>query len=102
MRDKESARFRRSGPIGLVRLIRELTLTVPLPAVRSEAVAGARRTRIVDGVTFEQYPSVYSPKNLIGQLKFAMRHEPIDLAVLHAVFQALDPHLLESWIRDEH
>lgn len=84
-----------------MRIIQELGLSVPMPAVRSEAVAGARRTRMSDGIVFEYYPRIYAPENLIGQLKFAMRHEPIDLRVLHAVFQVLEPSLLESWVRAE-
>ena len=30
-----------------------------------------------------------------------MRHEPVDLGVLHAVFRVLDPSLLEAWVRAE-
>ena len=98
---KESRNETLPAPIGLVRLIQELGLSVNLPAVRSEVVAGARRTRVSDGIVFEYYPRIYAPENLIGQLKFAMRHEPIDLGVLHAVFQVLEPSLLESWVRAE-
>lgn len=100
--DKESSLGRSPEPIGLIRLVRELGLSVPLPAVRSEVVAGARRTRIVDGTIIEQYPPVYLPKNLIGHLKFAMRHEPLDLAVLHAALKILGHRLLEDWVRQEH
>jgi hypothetical protein len=102
MSDKESQPIQPLGPTGLLRLINELGLAVPLPAMRSEVIAGARRTRIADGVVFEQYPVLYAPKSLVGHLKFAMRHEPVDLAVLHAVFSTLDRQLLENWVRKEH
>ncbi len=101
MKDKEFPPSERLGPVGLMRVVNELGLAVPPPATRSEVLAGARRTRIADGIIFEQYPPIYAPKTLLGHLKFAMRHEAIDLAVLHAVFSALDRRLLESWIRKE-
>jgi len=100
--DKEFQQVDPLGPIGLIRLINELRLALPLPATRSEVIAGVRRTRIAEGVIFEQYPALYAPKSLVGHLKFAMRHEPVDLAVLHAVFSALDRTLLETWVRTEH
>ena len=53
MADKEFRSEARPASIGLVRLIQELELAVPLPAVRSEVVAGARRTRMSDGIVFE-------------------------------------------------
>lgn len=102
MNDKKNSPAHELGPIGLTRLIRDLGLTVPSPATRSEVIAGARRTRIADGIVVEQYPSVYAPKTLLGHLKFAMRHEPVDLAVLQAAFSALDRKPLENWIRDDH
>src|SRR5213594_2674832 len=102
MRDTEFQSSFLPAPVGLVRLVHELGLAVPLPTVQSEVVAGARRTRITQRVVFEQYPRSYAPANLIGQLKFAMRYEPIDLGVLYAVFHALDRKLLEAWVRKEH
>jgi len=101
MADKDSAQSRLPEPIGLMRLIEDLRLSIPPPAVRSEAVAGARRTKIADGKVIEDYPRSYAPQSLIGQLKFAMRYEPIDLAVLKAAFRALDTRTLVTWIREE-
>jgi hypothetical protein len=102
MDDKKTPSADRLGPIGLTRLIRDLDLKIPLPATRSEVVAGARRSRIADGLVLEQYPPLYAPKALLGHLKFALRHEPVDMGVLHAVLTALDRKLLENWVRDEH
>lgn len=87
--------------VGLCWLIEDLQLQVPLPATRSEIVAGARRTIVADGKILEQYPKNYAPKGLFGNLRFALRYEPIALDVYSAVFQALDPHQLEEWIRSE-
>ncbi len=87
--------------IGLYRLIEELGLEVVLPAVRSEAVRGARKTRVADGLVLEQYPQTYAPKDLFGHLRFAMRYEPIDLGVLAVFFERVDRKALETWVREE-
>jgi hypothetical protein len=42
--------------IGLCRLAEDLQLQIPLPATRSEIIAGARRTIAADGRILEQYP----------------------------------------------
>jgi hypothetical protein len=65
--------------IGLHKLIDEFSLPVNRPAVRSEVVRGARKTRIADGIVLEQYPPTYAPTDMFGHLRFAMRYEPIDL-----------------------
>ena len=100
MSDKEIMQY--PAPIGLARLIAALGLSVPPPTVRSEAVAGARRTKVADGTVIEQYPRSYAPQDEIGHLKFAMRYEPIDLGVLHTIFQVFDAARLEAWVRQEH
>src|ERR1039457_5272315 len=87
--------------IGLCHLIEELKLQVPLPAARSQIVAGARKTIAADGKVLEQYPKNYAPKGLFGNLRFALRYEPIALDVYLAIFQALDTLQLEEWIRSE-
>jgi hypothetical protein len=87
--------------IGLHWLIEELGLAVVRPAVRSEAIRGARKTRITDGTVLEQYPLAYGPTDLFGHLRFAMRYEPIDLNVLAALFEKVDRQALESWIKSE-
>ncbi len=87
--------------IGLHWLIEELGLHVVCPAVRSEAIRGARKTRIADGTVLEQYPLAYGPTDLFGHLRFAMRYEPIDLNVLKALFEKVDRQALEVWIKSE-
>ena len=87
--------------IGLCHLIEELKLQVPLPAARSQIVAGARKTIAADGKVLEQYPKNYMPKGLIGNLRFALRYEPIALDVYLALFQTLETRQLEDWIRSE-
>src|SRR5580693_6099028 len=87
--------------IGLHRLIEELGLDVVRPAVRSETVRGARKTRIADGSVLEQYPLAYAPKDLFGHLRFAMRYEPIDLGALASLFAKVDHKALEAWVKEE-
>jgi Fic family protein len=87
--------------IGLYWLIEELGLAVVPPAIRSEAIRGARKTRIVDGTVLEQYPLAYGPKDLFGHLRFAMRYEPVDLNVLVAFFEKVSRDDFEAWINSE-
>jgi Fic family protein len=87
--------------IGLYWLIEELGLAVVPPAVRSEAIRGARKTRISDGTVLEQYPLAYGPTDLFGHLRFAMRYEPIDLNVLVAFFEKVGRDDFETWIKSE-
>jgi len=87
--------------IGLCRLIEEFQLEVPLPATRSEIVRGARKTIAADGKILEQYPRNYAPKGQFGDLRFALRYEPVALDVYLAIFQTLDTRQLEEWVRSE-
>jgi hypothetical protein len=87
--------------IGLYRLIEELGLVVVPPAVRSEAICGARKTRIADGMVLEQFPLAYGPTDLFGHLRFAMRYEPIDLNVPVAFFEKVGRDDFETWVKSE-
>jgi hypothetical protein len=93
---------REATPIGLVKLIEELGLRVPWPAVRSEAVRGARRTKVLEDSVLEQYPMTYAPTDLLGHLRFAMRYEPLDVGVLLAAFAKIPRQEMERWVRAEY
>jgi hypothetical protein len=88
-------------PIGLVAVVEELKLQVPLPAVRSFVVAGARKTRVENEAIYELYPRTYGTKSLYENLKFAMRYEPIDLGVLKAAFVRIEAKDVETWVKAE-
>jgi len=88
-------------PVGLIALIAALDLRVPLPAVRSFVTRGARRTNISGSNISEFYPHRFEQDTVTGNLKFAMRYEPIDLGVLHAAFESLDRADMEEWVRSE-
>lgn len=89
--------------VGLAALRETLALRVPPPAVQSYIVAGARRTEVLPGgQVVEHYPRSYAPEGSpLSHLKFALRHEPLDLGVLVAALKALDPEELAAWIRRE-
>lgn len=90
------------NPIGHAWLKRELALGVPPPAVESYAVAGARRTEAHGRRTIEFYPRPYATEQtVVANLRFALRHEPVDLGVLVATFKAIDAGELEATIRSE-
>src|ERR1700722_2841204 len=87
--------------IGLHKLIDAFSLPVNRPAVRSEEVRRARKTRFADGTVLEQYPPTYAPTDIYGHLRFAMRYEPIDLNVLDVLFQTVERTAFEEWIKTE-
>lgn len=94
----------RSGEryIGHMGLITRFGLAVPKPSTVSIAGASRRRTVIEDGSRVERYPPAYRYDNsAIGDLKFALRNEPVDLGVLNAAFHTIDPEELKAWIHAE-
>jgi hypothetical protein len=101
MADDKSTRNFPILSIGLHRLIGDYDLQVPLPETRSEIVPGARRTIVSDGNVLERYPKNYMPKAPLGDLRFALRYEPIALDVYRALFQRMDSRELADWIRSE-
>src|SRR6266542_4036696 len=101
MLDQSLPSNRRATPIGLIALIQELELPVRLPTVRSWSRASARKSSVTSGTINEYYPPRYARHGVIGNLKFALRYEPIDLSVYHALFKMLENELLEGWIRQE-
>jgi len=91
-----------SIPIGQMALHVATGSSIPLPGVRSYIVSGARRTHQEATYTEEYYPPRYATDGtLIGNLRFALRYEPVDLGVLHAAFLAIGRDSLTDWIRTE-
>ena len=89
-------------PIGHAWLRRELRLPVPPPAVESYIAAGARRTESHGSRVVELYPRQYSTDgSVVSNLRFALRHEPVDLGVLAAALKAVDAADIEAWVRRE-
>lgn len=90
------------NPIGQAWLRREMGLAIPAPAVESFVVAGARRTEVHGSRIIELYPRPYATDATVAShLRFALRHEPVDLGVLVAALKAIEPAELETWVRRE-
>ena len=90
------------SPIGQAWLRSELDLAVPPPAVESYVGAGARRTEVHGPRTVELYPRQYATGgSVVAHLRFALRHEPVDLGVLVATLEAIEAADLETWVRAE-
>ena len=90
------------APIGQEWLRRELRLAVPAPAIESYVIQGARRTEIQGRRTIEFYPRQYATDgNVTSHLRFALRHEPLDIGVFVAALKKLDPTDIAEWVRAE-
>lgn len=88
--------------VGFGALIDRLGVVCPEPAVSSVVGPGARHTTRSKGLHVEKYPLAYAPDDTIfGNLKFALRYEPIDVGILVRVMRAIDPRDVTSWILSE-
>lgn len=90
-------------PLGQLALHRLLELKVPEPQHQSFA-APKKRPREVAGYGIREfYPSSAAPagEDLLDHLAFALKREPLDLGVLAATFEKLEPRSLAEWVRAE-
>jgi hypothetical protein len=89
-------------PIGQAWLRSNLDLPVPPPAHESFVGTGVRRTEVHGGRVLEFYPTTYAvADDPVAHLKFALRHEPIDLTLLVAALRALPEGDLVAWVGRE-
>lgn len=89
-------------PIGQLALHQMLGLEVPLPAMRSYVVQGARKSEREGAITVEFYPPQWTPlPTPLGHLKFALKHEAYDLRLLNAALRAFPKTSLQDWVRSE-
>lgn len=89
-------------PIGHAWLRQQLGLRAIAPAVESYIVAGARRTEVHNGRTTELYPRAYATDaDPLAHLKFALKHEPLDLGVIIAALKSMDASALRAWVLAE-
>lgn len=83
-------------------LRRELKLAVPPPAVESYIAPGPRRSEADGSRTAELYPKAYAPSgSVVSHLRFMLRHEAFDIGVLVAALKAVEPAILEGWVRNQ-
>jgi hypothetical protein len=87
---------------GHMGLLQRFGLDLPAPPVVSIVGAGTRRSLVESGQTVERYLAGYDyGDSATGDIKFALRYEPVDLRILNAAFHRLDPADLEVWIERE-
>ena len=92
----------RPSPVGHAWLRQALGLSVPTPAVESYVIPGARRTEHHGRRILEFYPRAYAAGDaMTAHLRFAFRHEPIDIGILVAALKVIDPGEIEAWVRAE-
>ncbi len=93
----------RDNAVGLHALIRDFQLKVPLPLVRSEIVRRTRKTITTADRVLEQYPAAkgYQAAGFEGNLRFALRYEPVDVGVYKALFLTVPRHDVEQWVKKE-
>lgn len=93
---------KRESTVGLHAIIDQFDIKLPRPIVRSVITGGTRKTRISDTAVLEQYPRAYQPADgIIGQLRFALKYEPVDLGIYKAAFRRIGRPELERWIQSE-
>lgn len=84
---------------GYSALIQAYDLKVPLPETLSFISDRHKRYRTGE---WEVYTRRYKPDDTLeGHLTFSLKYEGLDLAVLQALFQKIDPAELESWVKAE-
>lgn len=93
---------KKNMPVGQLALREMLALNLPPSSVESYVVQGARRTLERDGHITEHYPPKYAvADNPIEHLRFALKHEPLDLRVIVAALETIGEGPLEDWVRSE-
>ena len=90
------------APLGQLALYEALGMSGAAPFVQSYLVSGARRTRESETRQEERYPVEYrTDGSLLGHLRFALSHEPLDLRIIAAALPAIGEEALEAWVRRE-
>jgi Fic/DOC family len=89
--------------VGLEALRRQLSLKAPEAAHQSfVGPRSIRRTEERDGRVTESYPARFTVEDtLLGHLRFALKHEPLDLAILNALFETMNGEEIRDWVLAE-
>jgi Fic family protein len=88
--------------LGHMWLRAHFNLNVPAPYTESYAIAGARRTEASGPRIVESYPRPYATgDDVVANLRFALRYEPLDLGVLAAAFTVMPAAMIADWVRRE-
>ncbi|SFP93037.1 Fic family protein [Sphingomonas rubra] len=93
--------FSTRTPIGHMWLREHFSLAGPRPYTESYVVQGARRIEVTGARTVELYPLRYATgDDIVANLRFALRYEPIDLGTLVDALER-SPDVLATWVRAE-
>jgi hypothetical protein len=88
-----------SRPAGYAALIAAANLQVPPP---DEMLAISEKHTLRQEDRWRVLTPRYRPEDTFsGQLEFALRHEPLDLAVLNALFRTMPAAVIEEWVKSE-
>ena len=80
----------------------EHTGMVPVQPFTIQSELGTTRRTVVNGATRQEtYPAARLAPTIPAHLTFAFKHEIVHLEFLAILFNALDPIVLEDWIRSE-
>lgn len=84
---------------GYAALIHTFDLKGPLP---EKLAAISHQHKRYDTHEWSIYTPRYKPEDTLeSHLTFALKHEGIDLLILKLLFQTIDPHAIEAWVRAE-
>ncbi len=84
---------------GYAALIEQYDLCVPLPDKLAFISQRHRHYETDHWIAFS--PRHKPDDTLSGQLTFALRYEGVDLGILHALFEKINPENLADWIKSE-
>lgn len=89
-------------PAGYAWMVTEAALDV-MPNYRWSftSTVGRRRSFEFQGLEWELFPSGYAPDGLAGQVEFALKYDGVNLEILAAWFERLDPSqvdALAAWV----
>lgn len=88
--------------VGQYALWSKLALKVPEPYERSFVGASERSWDNPRGYLESRHRRVGAIKDTVAShLKFALKHERVDLGVIAATFRVIEPRELEAWVRAE-
>ena len=94
---REKSMTAEPAPIGHSCLMQELKLRALAPAHQSFIVRRVRRSEVHDGKTIELYSSQYAVEaDPVSHLRFAFKHEPLDLGVIVAALRLIGKKPLEN------
>jgi len=86
--------------VGYDALVKQYKLRVVSHWHHSEAGSSIHRSRTENGAVWEVYPNTLAPDETLGaQLEFAIKYDGINLEILSALFEKINPEELTTYIQ---